>query len=102
MSKSKTPLELAGRMARKSAALFRSIRHPGMAYFGDIGAGAVADAQAMASAAEREADAAIQIMDGVLEDGRLPLDLVRQLRRARLQVLRSARLDKQLAAGGVA
>ena len=98
----KTPLELAGRMARKSAALFRTARHPGWAYFGDIGAGAVAEAQVMAGEAAAADDSAAATLDRVLRDGRVTRAEVRQLRRARLQVLRSARLDKQLAAGGAA
>ena len=84
------------------AALFRSIRHPGMAYFGDIGAGAVAEAQTMAGEAAAADDSAAATLDRVLRDGRVSRAEVRQLRRARLEVLRSARLDKQLAAGGVA
>lgn len=96
----KTPLELAGRMARKSAALFRSIRHPGMAYFGDIGAGAVQEAGRMAGDAASADGSAVEILDRVLRDGRVTRAEVRQLRFARLQVLRSARLDKQLAVVG--
>ena len=96
----KTPLELAGRMARKSAELFRSIRHPGMAYFGDIGAGAVAEAQRMAAAAAGSDAAAVTILDEVLADGRVSPAEVRRLKRARGQVARSGALDHALAVGG--
>ena len=95
-----TPLELAGRMARKSAALFRSIRHPGMAYFGDIGAGAVAAAQDLAAEAAGDDRAAVGILDAVLADGRVTRAEVRRLKLARRRIAHSAALDSRLAAGG--
>ena len=97
----KTPLELAGRMARKSAELFRSIRHPGMAYFGDIGAGAVDEARQMAAEAAGADAAAVGILDEVLADGRVTPAEVRRLKIARRKVARSGALDHALAAGGV-
>lgn len=93
------PLEIAGRMARKSAELFRGARHPGWAFFGDIGSDAVRDAQDRAAVAEEEDRAAIAILDEVLADGRVTLEEIQQLRRARHKVARSATIDAQLAGG---
>lgn len=95
------PLELAGRMARKSAELFRKVSHPGWAFFGDIGAAAVRDAQERAAVAEADDRAAVQLIDDVLSDGKVTADEVQQLRRARHKVARSAAIDAQLSSGRV-
>lgn len=94
------PLELAGRMARKSAQLFRSINHLGFALFGDIGAGAVDQARGIAQEAEREDRSATAILDDVLRDGIVTAAEIPLLRRARGKVARSAAKDAQLATGG--
>lgn len=96
------PLELAGRMMRRSRQLFRELAHPGYAYLPDIADEAVTKARGMARASAAEDESAAATLDDVLRDGRVTPREIRRLRLARAQVRRSARLDKQLAAGGVA
>lgn len=100
--KTPQPLELAGRMLRRSTALFRQLGHPGYALLPDVGAEAVGNAQAMAATAAADDSEATALLDEVLADGIVTKDEVRKLAHARRHVRRSAALDRELAAGGAA
>lgn len=98
--KTPQPLELAGRMLRRSTALFRQLGHPGYALLTDVGGEAVGNAQAMATTAEADDRKATALLDEVLADGIVTKPEIRKLVHARRHVRRSAALDHALAAGG--
>lgn len=96
------PLEIAARMARKAADLFRKDRRPGFALFADVGHDAVQEARGMAGSAAAEDAAALAAIDDVLADGRVDEGELDLLRYARGKIKRSGAIDEQLAAGGAA
>lgn len=99
--KTRNPLELVGRMGRKTAELFRSLAHPGWAVFGEITVEAATEARQIAHEAEQEDRAATADLDEVLRDGIVTPEELPLLRQARSRVARSADKDAELA-GGVA